>query len=313
MKILFDKECRKELGKSLRGAHCSVYIMSAFLKKHALEWFYNQIKNNHDIQVTIVARWKLQDLLTTASDLSAYEFARDHGWKFVVNSNMHYKIYLIDNEILFLGSSNLTQKGLHLDIDGNDEANVKITPTPTDIFRLKNYVKRCCLINDELYQEMREFVEQQDQVEKKPAIKWPKKVQQQLLLNAHDIRLDDLLFNSPSSLKDTQRDDREHDFLLLGLTPDNDLGDLDLLTNNFLQLPMWQWLIHTVSESEHEYVKFGEISEKLHNILSRNETKRIYRKDVAVYLSNLFEWIKYLNLSGITVRKINKTEMLSVW
>ena len=309
MTILFDTECRDELEKSLRKAHCSIYIVSAFVKKHALEWFCHKINNSHNIQVTVVARWKPQDLIAAASDLSAYEFARDQGWKFAVNSNMHFKMYMIDDETLFLGSSNFTQKGLHIDIDGNDEANIQITPSSIDIYRLKQYVDGCCLINDDLYQEMKAFVEQQEQVEKKPAIKWPEKVQQQLVLTSPQIRVNDLLFNSPSSLKTAPKDNREHDLLLLGLTSDKDLDDMDLLTKKFQQLLLWQWIICTVRESKNEYVKFGEISEKLHNAL-RNDTKPPNRKDVVFFLSNLYEWIKYLKPPGIRLKKFNRTEAL---
>lgn len=307
MTILFDAECRDELEKSLSKAHGSIYILSAFVKKHALEWFSKKITHNN-IQVTVVARWKPQDLLMAASDLSAYKFARDRGWRFAVSNNMHFKIYLIDDVSLFLGSANFTQKGLHIDLDGNDEANIQITPKSIDISRLKQYVDGCCLINDDLYQDMKMFIEQQEPLNTKRTIKWPTKVQQQLHTDIKKLWVNDMLFNSPTTIKHGPNNLKEHDFSLLGLRSDQDLDNLDFIVKNFQKLPLWNWLIRAVSESENEFVRFGEISAKLHEALL--DDPKPYRKDVKSLLSNLYDWIKHLNPPGIGIKKFNVTTAL---
>ena len=307
MTILFERELISNFEQRLSSASKSVLVLSAFVKIVALE---NLLKfhKKKKLDITIVARWKLQDLLTNASDLSVYEFAQNNGWKFAINTNMHYKIYLIDDASLFIGSANLTQKGLHIGINGNDEASVEITPTSIDIAKLRQYANNCTVIDDILYSEMKKVVDSHKKDFKQTVAKWPSSIKQHLTVNIKHLWLNDLFFNSPTRLKDQASDCGEHDFLLLGLAREEELHDKKFLLERIRTTLFWKWVIKIVSDSDREFVHFGEISAKLHNALL--DDPKPSRKDVKYFLSNFYDWIKYLKPPEIGVKKFNVTEAL---
>lgn len=66
--------------------------------------------------------------------------------------------------------------------------------------------------------------------------------------------------------------------------------------------------MEALSESESEYVRFGEITAKLHNDLI--DDPKPYRKDVKGFVSNIFKWVEYLQPPEIGIKKFNRTEAL---
>ncbi|MBV5327081.1 MAG: hypothetical protein JZU65_05500 [Chlorobium sp.] len=307
MTILFNNECREILESQVKTAETSILVLSAFVKLKALRWFEQNIKEG--VSVTIVSRWQLQDLTSGASDLESYEYARDNGWKFIINNNMHYKIYLIDNKKLFLGSANLTQKGLHIAVDGNDEASVQITPTNIDLLKLNKYVQDCCQIDDNLYSKMKGYIES-IKVENRDILsrQWPVQICQVLSPPITKLWVNDLLFNPPSMLSNQSVEFQKHDLLLLGINDSVLLQNQEVLQVGFCSTTVWKWLLKVVKESENDYVRFGEITARLHDALL--DDPKPYRKEVKFFLSNLYEWLRYLDLPEIGIKKFNQTEAL---
>ena len=143
--IIFNKDFNDSIQESLSSASY-VYIFSAFVKTDALKWVANNIGEN--TQVKVIARWQFNDLISGASDITAYKFANQNNWDFAINTNMHFKIYLIDEKKLYVGSANLTNSGFHLSGFGNDEASVQVVPSSIDIMQLRRYADSCCIITD---------------------------------------------------------------------------------------------------------------------------------------------------------------------
>jgi hypothetical protein len=309
MSILFNNELKLKLDQKLHHVKKSVLVLSAFVKVAALKRLLGYLPKQ-ELDITIVARWQPQDLISGASDLHAYEFAKKNGWGFFVNPNMHYKIYLLDNQLLFLGSANLTQKGLQIGIPGNDEASIQITPTNVDIGRLKRYINGCCKINDNLFSDislaLNEIVETSSSNYRMAL--WPLGIQKQLQTTIKHLWVNDLLFCSP--IKQYEQDSRLviHDSVLLGTSNWNSADAKTALLASFRSRPVWQWLIRIVNENENEFVRFGEIASKLHDALL--DDPKPYRKDVKYFLSNLYEWILFLDPEEIGIKKFNHTETL---
>ncbi|MBT3980793.1 MAG: hypothetical protein HOE90_05520, partial [Bacteriovoracaceae bacterium] len=111
--ILDEQQVRRELALALYSSRSSIIVLSAFIKHNAFEWLRKQIKNT-DIEVIVVTRWRLDDLVTKVSDLSVYKQCQELGWTFKVDERLHAKLFLIDSSIAFVGSSNLTGAGLGL-------------------------------------------------------------------------------------------------------------------------------------------------------------------------------------------------------
>lgn len=310
MSILFNEEYKIALEKKLRRSEQHIIVLSAFVKVSSLHWLKKLISNKQNpAPITVIARWQLMDLISGASDLSAFEFARDNGWKFAINTNMHYKIYFIDNETLFLGSANLTQKGLHIGLRGNDEANIQITPSEIDIVRLNQYISNCCTVDNDLFLDMGKYVEQhrrQDDVSS--TLIWPSDIKERLDPPTDQLWVNDLLFNSPTQLKERGADFVAHDLLLLGFSNISFIQNKKLALSGLRSSVIWKWLLRSVKTSDYDFVRFGEIAKNLHDSLL--DDPRPYRRDVKEFLSNLYEWVRYLDPPELGIKKFNHTETL---
>ena len=117
----------------------------------------------------------------------------------------------------------------------------------------------------------------------------------------------DLFFNSPQSLESAEGEHLSHDRALLNVQGIN-LKQKDDLLNRFKSTLLWDWVYRTVGNSEDKYVRFGEITAKLHNSLL--DDPKPYRKTVKSFVSNIFEWVRYLDPDEIGIKKFNHTEAL---
>ena len=139
LNLLDEQEVRRELALALHTCKSSIVVLSAFIKHNAFEWFKDQILSN-DIEVTVVARWRSDDLVAKVSDLSVYQQCQELGWAFKVDQRLHSKLFLIDSSIAFVGSSNLTGAGFGLTEKSNFELSTKIEVTDIDIDKVNKYI-----------------------------------------------------------------------------------------------------------------------------------------------------------------------------
>ena len=302
--IIFNRDFSKSIKTALNSASY-VYIFSAFVKTSALTWLSKNINKNTKIK--IIARWKLNDLLMGASDIEAYIFAKKMNWEFAINTNMHFKIYLIDETKLFVGSANLTKSGLHLNSFGNDEASVLIIPNSIDILQLKKYAESCCTIDDKLYDEL---VEDYNKNKTPNIVKqktWKHNIKNKLLKGVNHLWVHDLLFNSPYSLQSPKNEYSNHDCALLKIGGEISFNKENLLSG-FKSILLWDWLLNQIANSENEFIRFGEVTERLHNSLL--DDPKPYRKEVKHFVSNLFEWVRFLSPYEIGIKAFNHTEAL---
>lgn len=304
MAILFDSDLEARLKVEFQNSESSVVILSAFLKATTLRWLKAHI--DPVVRVTIVSRWQMHDLICGASDLIAYEFARDNGWTFAINTNMHHKIYLIDNRTLIIGSANFTSKGLHLGLKGNDESSIQITPSKIDLVKLNRYVLNCCTMDDVIFNKMKEVANIEHIPETKKC--WPLAINGLLKPDVNQLWVNDLLFNSPNTIQNGQSDFIAHDLILFGLTDVDVIKEKEEFLTCFRGLAIWNWLLHTVKQSDSEFVRFGEVTAQLHTALV--DDPKPYRKDVKMFLCNLYEWIRYLDPPEIGIMKFNRSEAL---
>ena len=128
--ILGTEAFRNLLGQSLNNAKEEIIILSAFVKIKGINWLVDKI-SREKINCTIISKWDRSDIAQSASDLECYEICKKEGWQFKVLKNLHAKIMLIDKKELFIGSPNLTAKGMSLTPVPNKEMGVKLKLLPT--------------------------------------------------------------------------------------------------------------------------------------------------------------------------------------
>jgi len=300
--MLFDEqELQKELSISLSECQKGVITLSAFIKKTAFQWFIDQFSQK-DIKVTIVARWTLADLLCGVSDLEVYELCKSQGWIFKIDQRLHSKLYLIDSKFALVGSSNLTGAGLGLHTKSNFELSMKGDITDIDLKKVSKYLDSCVTVTDEIYKEIAEVYNSSENVMIPKNIKWPESVKQLLETDVNHLWVDDLFFTDPLD-KNPKNEYFLHDLSLLGI---NSKDDIDLVNSN--QIKIINWFKCQLHKEESKSLLFGAISERLHNSLL-NDPKP-YRKNVKELQSNLFKWIKYLNLDDFSFERYNHSETI---
>lgn len=303
--LLDEREVNVEIAQSLQDCENAVITLSAFIKHGALKWFFEQIKSR-DINVTVIARWQLGDLIANVSDLSVYEECKKYGWTFKVDQRLHAKLFLIDSSVAFVGSSNLTGAGFALNKKSNFELSTKVEVTDIDVKKVSKYVDSCKVMTDDLYSQMKKVVDNAKLSEKKVKLnKWPLEIQKLLEQRIDYLWIDELLFTSPNS---NNYDDIRHDLSLLEI--DSFVVDKDLLRVNFTELRVVKWLKGQLLEEESKSLRFGAISSRLHDALL-NDPKP-YRKNVKDFQVNLFNWLKYLELPDFEFSKYNVSETISL-
>ena len=125
----------EEIAHLLSGARKRIVIISAFVRGDALSRILSSA--NSDVPVTVFARWRLSDLVCGASNLSAFDVAREQGAEFRIHSTLHAKAFIADNSAL-IGSANVTLSAFGESENPNTEI---LVSTPADEPRIQSLLK----------------------------------------------------------------------------------------------------------------------------------------------------------------------------
>ena len=288
--LLFSEDFSKELILGIAGASSELVICSAFVKDKAIKALLKNI--SEDVSVTVVARWAKQDLTLGASDLEVYKWCQSKGYRFGINSNLHAKLYLVDQSLIFLGSANLTHRGLSISGVGNVEIGTRLDPSSTDIEKFKSFINNEVVwVDDEMFKQLEaEVAISKEKTKDSKDLDWSAAINEMLKRKISHLWVSELLFTSPISLQSPNFESPEivHDFELLNLTIDN--FDKDSLKEAFLETRLYRWIRDTIGVDNE--VRFGWLTKQLHSALLDDSTP--YRSDVKEFIITIFEWFKFM-------------------
>ncbi len=298
--LLQNREYIEELEKALITCKTDVLIVSAFLRSEILEWASEKIPKN--CLVNIVTRWTPQDLLVGASDIKAFEVSRKNKWGFYIDQDLHAKSVLVDSVELFLGSANFTSRGTHLFGVGNNELCMKIKASVGESNRIKEYVTNSYKVTMPMFVEIKAFLEGLERDVNQEKIKWPRDIKECIKPVVNSIWIDECFYSSPEEFYSGRLiDQSEHDKGLFGVQKPT--------AEVLKKTRMVKWLDQIIHQSDKKNLTFGYLSKRLHDAIIPDP--KPYRKDVKVFLKNLFEWVQEFNLYEIerhrtTISIINK-------
>lgn len=107
---LHYKNLLSNLRKSAQNSEEEIFLVAPFIKFKILSELSDEI--GPDLKLTIVTRWRLDEILSGVSDIEVWELLRNReNSSLKLSPNLHAKYYRFDNSI-FLGSANLTEKAL---------------------------------------------------------------------------------------------------------------------------------------------------------------------------------------------------------
>ena len=297
--LLNTETFRNLLGNALENSTKSVVILSAYVKAIGVEWLKEKI-GEKDIKCTIVARWDKGDLAQGSSDLECYSLAKENGWTFKVLKDLHAKVMLVDNNILFIGSPNLTGHGMSLVPVPNKEMGIKVEALEPDLKIINQLVDDSTFVDDEFVKLLEEWKKNLPKIEKPKIPNFPKIIDNKLKEKFNQLwvnnfpwcHIDDFLKYS-----EKKEDNIVHDLELFGLT---DIKKTDLekeLKESFLQSKIFNWLIKKLEAEENKEIYFGRLSSIIHDSLV--DDPKPYRQNVKELQANLYSYIKYFKPSNL--------------
>ena len=308
MNLLGTDAYRTELGQALSVADKRVWIISAFLTRPGVEWVADRI-NRAVREVRILTRWRLSDLVTGASDLDAYEEVTRRGWSMFIAQDLHAKAVLVDQAALFVGSANITGKGLELVPGGNREIGVSLQPTPADVHILSGLFDDATVLTSSLFEMIEECVDRCPfPVAPQPPVEWPHEIASRMSSAPERLWVHELFWcATPSLLVDgtgvradfsSGSDPVIHDRMLLGLARDTTLS-LDAIRDSALRSRAVHWLIGQLRAAPNNEMYFGGLSSALHNSLLDDPVP--YRRTVKELLQHLIAWLEEIPGAPIAV------------
>ena len=287
--ILGTEAFRNLLGQSLDKAKEQIIILSAFVKIKGINWLVDKI-SKEKISCTIISKWDHSDIAQGASDLECYEISKQNGWQFKVLKNLHAKIMLIDKKELFIGSPNLTAKGMSLTPVPNKEMGVKLEANQNDIRIINNLVDESILIDDQIYKDLLGWKNNLPKLEKPSYPEFPVDIKKRLDENYDKLWVHNFPWCTAEELLDTKENSEnvQHDLELFGLDRDN--LEKEVIIKNIQNSKIYHWLINQINKQENKELYFGNLSSIIHNSLL--DDPRPYRKDVKIFQVNLYSYIK---------------------
>ena len=297
--LLNTETFRNLLADALSNSTKSVIILSAYIKIVGVKWLKEKI-GEKNINCTLVTRWNNGDLAQGSSDLECYYLAKTNGWSFKVLQDLHAKVMLVDENVLFVGSPNLTGRGMSLVPVANEEIGIKVQALEQDIKIINQLVEAAVFVDDKIVKELEEWKKNLPEIKKIKIPIFPSIVNESFkekfsklwVNNFPWCNIEYLLNNS-----EKKEDNIIHDLDLFGLGNVNKVELEKNLKESFLNSKIFNWLIKKLKVEANKEIYFGRLSSIIHDDLV--DDPKPYRQDVKLLQANLYSYIKHFKPHNI--------------
>ena len=310
--LLNTETFRNLLGNALENSTKSVIILSAYVKTVGVNWLKEKISDKK-INCTIVTRWNNGDLAQGSSDLECYHLAKTNGWSFKVLQDLHAKVMLVDNDILFIGSPNLTGRGMSLVPVSNEELGIKVKALDEDLKIINQLVDDAILVDDKIIKELEEWQKNLPKIEKPKIPEFPEIVNDSFKEKFNKLWVNNFPWCDVEYLinnTDKKENNVTHDLELFGLVNIEKSKFEKNLKESFFQSKLFNWLIKKLESEDNKEIYFGRLSSVIHDNLV--DDPKPYRKDVKQLQSNLYSYIKYFKPKNIQYDRPNYSEKIKL-
>lgn len=297
--ILDQVKYREEIETSIRQSKKEIIIISAFVKKIGLDWMQSIVPD--DVNVTVIARFLPQDILMQSSDLEVYEICKKNGWIFKCITELHAKVILIDETHLFVGSQNLTGKGMGIVCNPNLEYGMMTVPTKNEVEIINSLVEQSLEMNDFVFDEFKEWLSKKKQDFKLPSFNNNPLKKYQVFdyknIWCRDfpvLNLEQFLNNF--SLTDQNVINVKEIFLIdLSLSKEDFIKNYDSF---IVGSKIYNW-IKKQAQKDNNQIFFGKLSELIHNSVRDDPSPN--RRMVKYLQANFYTFLKNLSNSLLTI------------
>ncbi|MGR5551389.1 phospholipase D-like domain-containing protein [Vibrio alfacsensis] len=280
--LISNAELKSELEAILPSCN-TLTIVSAFMTQPATRWLSSLISDNKP-KVQLVGRFSPFDFIKGSSDLNALRDCINKGYTVKALTNLHAKIYQIDEDTIFNGSANLTGKGLALVDISNLEACIKVQSCEGSKSFITKIVNSAYELSAETIDDMENYIskiERTDSSELQMA--WP----EDIISQSKDIFISDFPLSAPGDFVKEYEVNPSLPFAQI----ENVRDDFELASELFKKSKAYRWLVKQIIENKSDRdLGFGQVSRLLHDALEDDPAP--YRQQVKDLQVNLYSYLR---------------------
>ncbi len=120
------------LASMLAKSDASLVLAAPYIQKSALEYVLQDVNPRVLRRTKVVTYWNKDSLLDGSLDIDIYEYCRSTGAELLSARRLHSKFFGVDDELVVVGSANITRRGLGLAADSNREVLVAYLASTAD-------------------------------------------------------------------------------------------------------------------------------------------------------------------------------------
>ena len=298
MSVLMSTEIKRQIAEEAKSCNQTLQIITAFCKVEGLQFIESNIGVGL-IEKRILVRFRMEDIISGATDLSIYEYAKQNNWTVYIRFDLHAKTYIFDRKRCILGSANLTNSGLQLFGGGNYEMANLFDIESEDVSKIDMLFNNAILLDDNLYSQMKKELDAADR-NKGKLYQWSEKIQNLFLPDYNTL----FAYDFPEFKNYLDCNNQPIGFLELERN-----WDFECLQNAFRMCKAFLWLKNLVKENDNE-MYFGEITANLHSVLV--EDPKPYRREVKELLARLLQWIQDLGIDEVIIDRPNHSQRVRI-
>ncbi len=277
-----------------------IQLISAYFRLSAVNW----LSTYYSGEVKVLIRLQVSDLLGGATDLEAIKVGLRFGWKIYFDESLHSKIYLLDEDMVYVGSANFTSSGLGLGDFYNKETMVGFAPTRADLSYISAQFEGAVAIDEELISKIESYIQEYSDLgsSRVPPTKWPEYIFPEVGI----LKVTDFPLAQPGDSCSEYFTQPELDFAVISMWCHSSAERRALLSRS----KAIKWLRNVLKEQPQQRAWFGFLTERLHNDLADDPSP--YRVLVKELLANLLAYCELYLHDEIDVSRPNRSQLVSL-
>ncbi len=296
--IVDGQDLRKRLESILPQSKKKIIFVSAYITQSGIEWLCKHAAPASDKHV--VCRLLPSDVISGATQISALRTALEKGCRVSCLHSLHAKIYAVDDQIIYVGSANLTNNGLKIYGQGNLEACIQIPVNKPNLDFINNIITSATLLDENALQKMQACI---DLKETEVFFdRWPDGI----LKEQEGIWVRDFFWSQPGTNQSSS--EYLHDLEVMGIS--SPAPDVATIEKQILKARCVKWLVKTLKAMPDNEIFFGALTQILHDEIKDDPTP--YRKDVKSLLQNLLTYCEAYMKEIIEISRPNYSQKIKL-
>jgi len=290
----------------------SLFIFVPYIKLDTLK---ELLKDTNNCKVIFV-RWDTKDLITGACDVEIYPYCKDKGITLYRNNRLHLKAYIENYKRSFIGSPNISQRGLNIPENNNynyELATIVEEMNIEDKLYFSIIEQESTLITDNIYNQIIEQLPKKKQ-------EYPNETDFDLKIDApdKDFLISSLpltysvetlyrIYEDRNFINELELNCATHDLALYKIPFGLSLYEFkNRLEFEFFNHPFTKLFIERLSEKEEMY--FGEVKAFIH--INCTDVPLPRRSEITENIQILYRWIVKLGNGKYAIDTPNYSERL---